>query len=134
MSPNSDQRDETNRLTEFAKGAVDTVVGLGVLGLQKLQVGRVELQKRLTSNETVGSTFTDLRSRALRQAAKLDGLVTEARHTVEASLHPVTGRLPGPARQAATMAQARIGEIHTRISRHLAAAHHSTSDEGSTGS
>lgn len=120
MAADDRQRDEFNRLTEFAKGAVDTAVGLGVLGLQKLQVGRVELHKRLAGHEQVGATYTGLRSRALERASRLDGVVTEARRTIEASLHPVTGRLPGPARHAASVAQARIDELHGVFSRLLA--------------
>ena len=133
MATTDHQPDEVNRLTEFAKGAVDTAVGLGVLGLQKLQVGRVELHKRLSRNETVGTTYTGLRSRALHQASKLDWVVTGARRTIEASLNPVTGRLPGPARHAATLAQARIDEIHTMISRHLADAARREPPDGGNG-
>jgi hypothetical protein len=134
MSTTENPRDDSNRLTEFAKGAVDTAVGLGVLGLQKLQVSRVELHKRLTRNEAVGTTYSELRSRALRQASWLDGVATEVRRSIEASLNPVTGRLPGPARHAATVAQGRIDELHGKISRHLAsAAHREPSADGPTG-
>ena len=130
MTAPDNQRDEIHRLTELARNTVDTLVGLGVLALQRIQVGRVEMQKRLAGNDAVGATYAEMRSRALRQASKLDGLVTEARHTVEASLNPVTGRLPGPARQAATMAQSRFDEFHRRISQHLAAASERTSTNG----
>ena len=118
----NDPRDELGRLGELAKGAVDTAVGLGVLGLQKLQVGRVELHKRLTQNQALGSHYSDVRSEALRRAGHLDTLMTEARRSIEASLSPVTARLPGPARHVASVAQSRIGELHQRISSRLAAA------------
>jgi len=122
MSDTHEQRDELGRLSDLAKGAVDTAVGLGVLGLQKLQVGRVELCKRLARNEALGARYGELRTEALRRAGHLDAVVTEARHTLEASLHPVTGRLPGPARHAVSVAQSRIDELHAKVSRYLASA------------
>ncbi|GEM_PF-2602307 len=120
--PAPTERDELNRLTELAKGAVDTAVGLGVLGLQKLQVGRVELHKRLSGHETLGAGYTSLRTQALRQASKVDSVLSEAIRTLEASLQPVTGRLPGPARHVATVAQSRIDELHAKVTQYLASA------------
>jgi hypothetical protein len=120
------RNDDLSRLTELAKGAVDTAVGLGVLGLQKLQVGRVELQKRLAKNEALSGSYSGLRSEALRRATQLDSLVTDALRTMESSLQPMTGRLPEPARHVASVAQARIDELHAKISQFLASASAST--------
>ncbi len=114
--------DELGRITELAKGAVDTAVGLGVLGLQKLQVGRVEIQKHLRNNDRFGATYSGLRTEAFRRASQVDAVVAEALRTVESSLQPVTGRLPEPARHAATIAQARIDELHAKVSQFLASA------------
>jgi hypothetical protein len=130
MAPTNEQRDELGRLTGIAKGAVDTAVGLGVLGLQRLQVGRVELQKRLATHEVLGPRYQGLRAQALKRAGHLDAALTEARRTVEASLHPVTNRLPGPARHMATVAQTRIGELHSKVSQRLASARHASEAEG----
>ncbi len=117
----SEQRGEDlSKITELAKGAVDTAVGLGVLGLQKLQVGRVELHRRLRTNDRLGPTYDTLRAQALRRASHLDALVGEALRTVESSLQPMAGRLPEPARQVASFAQGRIDEMHATLSRHLA--------------
>jgi hypothetical protein len=118
----NDRQDDLGRLTELVKGAVDTAVGLGVLGLQKLQVGRVELEKRLAKNDVLGGRYAGLRKEAFRQAGHLDAVFTEARRTIEASLHPVTGRLPEPARHVATVAQARFDELHAKVSHYLASA------------
>jgi hypothetical protein len=120
MSPAITDREEFARITKLAREAVDTAVGLGVLGLQRLQVGRVELQKRLASHETFGAGYSTLRTEALRRAAQADRLLTEALRTVETTLEPMTGRLPEPARHVATVAQGRIDEIHAKVSRHLA--------------
>jgi len=125
MPSYNDRQDDLGKLTELAKGAVDTAVGLGVLGLQKLQVGRVELHKRLAKNDVLGGRYADLRKEAFRQAGHLDAVITEARRTLEASLHPVTGRLPESARHVATVAQARIDELHTKVSHYIASAAHS---------
>ena len=120
MSPAITDREEFARITKLAREAVDTAVGLGVLGLQRLQVGRVELQKRLASHDTFGAGYGTLRAEALRRAAQADRLLTEALRTVETTLEPMTGRLPEPARHMATVAQSRIDEIHAKVSRHLA--------------
>src|ERR1700733_7712546 len=98
MPGTTDPSEQLNKLTELAKGAVDTAVRLGVLGLQKLQVGRVELHKRLAKNESLAGGYASIRSEALRRASRIDTVVGDALHAVESSLHPVTGRLPGPAR------------------------------------
>ena len=122
MPTATDRNEELTKLTELAKGAVDTAVGLGVLGLQKLQVGRVELQKRLVKNEAVAGRYSGLRSVALRRACQFDSLVGDALRSVESSLQPVTGRLPEPARHVASVAQARIDEFLAKISQFLAPA------------
>ena len=96
MSTAITDRDEFARITKFAREAVDTAVGLGVLGLQRLQVGRVELQKRLAGHETLGAGYSALHEQALRRAGQADKLLTEALRTVESTLEPVTGRLPEP--------------------------------------
>ncbi len=122
MPATTDRNEELTKLTELAKGAVDTAVGLGVLGLQKLQVGRVELHKRLAKNEAVSGRYSGLRSEALRRACQLDSLVGDALRSVESSLQPVAGRLPEPARHVASVAQARIDELHAKVSQFLASA------------
>jgi hypothetical protein len=122
MPTTTPRNDDLSKLTELAKGAVDTAVGLGVLGLQKLQVGRVELQKRLVKNDTLADGYSGLRTETFRRASKIDSLVTDALRSVESSLQPVTGRLPEPARHVASVAQARIDELHGKISQYLASA------------
>jgi hypothetical protein len=126
MPSTTERTDEMSRITELAKGAVDTAVGLGVLGLQKLQVGRVELQKRLASNDRFGATYSGLRSEAFRRASQVDAAFGEVRRTVESSLQPVTGRLPEPARHVATIAQTRVDELHAKVSQYLASAANET--------
>jgi hypothetical protein len=122
MPTTTDRNDDLSKLTELAKGAVDTAVGLGVLGFQKLQVGRVELQKRLAKNESLSGSYSEIRSEALRRATKFDSLVADALRNVESSLQPMTGRLPEPARHVASVAQARIDELHTKVSQFLTSA------------
>jgi hypothetical protein len=119
--PTTERPDDLAKLTELAKNAVDTAVGLGVLGLQKLQVGRVELHKRLAKYDTFGA-YSGLRSEAIRRAAQVDSMFAEAIRTVESTLNPVTDRLPGPAKHVATVAQARIDELHAKVSEFLAKA------------
>ena len=122
MTTTNNRSEDLNKITELAKGAVDTAVGLGVLGLQKLQVGRVELQKRVGKNEKLADGYSEFRTQALRRASKIDALVGDARRTFVSSLQPVTNRLPEPARHAASVAQARIDELHAKVSEYLASA------------
>ena len=122
MTTTNNRSEDLNKITELAKGAVDTAVGLGVLGLQKLQVGRVELQKRVGKNEKLADGYSEFRTQALRRATKIDALVGDARRTFVSSLQPVTNRLPEPARHAASVAQARIDELHAKVSEYLASA------------
>jgi hypothetical protein len=122
MTTTNNRSEDLNKITELAKGAVDTAVGLGVLGLQKLQVGRVELQKRVGKNEKLADGYSEFRTQALRRASKIDALVGDARRTFVSSLQPVTDRLPEPARHAASVAQARIDELHATVSEYLASA------------
>ncbi len=122
MTTTSDRHQDLNKITELAKGAIDTAVGLGVLGLQKLQVGRVEMQKRLGKNEILADGYSEFRTQTLRRASKIDALVGDARRTFVSSLQPVTDRLPEPARHVASVAQARIDEFHAKVSQYLASA------------
>jgi hypothetical protein len=122
MTTTNNRHEDLNKITELAKGAVDTAVGLGVLGLQKLQVGRVELQKRVGKNEKLADGYSEFRTQALRRATKIDALVGDARRTFVSSLQPVTNRLPEPARHAASVAQARIDELHAKVSEYLVSA------------
>ena len=126
MATTNDSNDQLNKLTELAKGAVDTAVGLGVLGLQKIQVSRVELGKRLAKNETLAANYSGLRTQTLRRASRLDSIVAGALKNVESSLLPVTERLPQPARHVASVAQVRFDELHTKVSKYLASASHET--------
>jgi hypothetical protein len=122
MTATSNRYEDLNKITELAKGAVDTAVGLGVLGLQKLQVGRVELQKRMGKNDKLADGYSEFRTQALRRASKFDAMWGDARRTFVSSLQPVTDRLPEPARHAASVAQARIDELHAKVSEYLASA------------
>jgi hypothetical protein len=122
MTATSNRYEDLNKITELAKGAVDTAVGLGVLGLQKLQVGRVEMQKRLGKNERLADGYSEFRTQTLRRASKFDAMVGDARRTFVSSLQPVTDRLPEPARHVASVAQARIDEFHAKVSQYLASA------------
>ncbi len=130
MSADFTDRDEFARFGQFAKGAVDTAVGLGVLGLQRLQVGRVALSRRLASHETFGPGYLAVRTEAVRRAGQVDRLFTEALRTVESTLEPMAGRLPEPARQVATVAQRRFEELHAKVSQHLTDAR--TDDQATT--
>jgi hypothetical protein len=67
---------------------------------------------------------------AVCRAGQVDLLFTEALRTFESTLEPMSGRLPEPARQVATVAQRRFEELHAKVSQHLTDAR--TDDQATT--
>jgi hypothetical protein len=112
-------RERWDRLAKLGKDAVDTAVGLGVLGLQRLQVGRVQLEHRLASDPALGPHVQAVRSHARRRVGQLEGVAAEVLRTIESTLQPIAQRLPEPARQIASVAQERLDEVHAKVRRHL---------------
>ena len=100
-------------LTGKARDATYVAVGLGVLGVQRMQVHRVALQKHLP--EGLEARLGEMRAEVARRANHLDGILEGAMRQVESSLEPVEALLPGPAREMARLAHAGAQEVRTRL-------------------
>jgi hypothetical protein len=115
--------DRTKELTKeaatFAKDAAYIVVGLGVLGFQKLQAERVNLQKRVPQIGLTDERLSDLRAGLGRQVRQFDEFVSTALGKVESSLQPLEEQLPTSARDIATKAHASVRQLHTQVSKVL---------------
>lgn len=115
--------DRTKELTKeaatFAKDAAYIAVGLGVLGIQKLQAERVALQKRVPQITIPDARWDDLRAGVSRQIRQLDDLVGQAFDKVESSLQPLEEQLPASARELTTKAHASARQLRSQVSKVL---------------
>jgi hypothetical protein len=102
-------------LTDVARDAAYVAVGLGVLGLQKAQVHRVELKNKLSKDLSVDGRVDELRAGALRGVKHIDELVEVAFKFIESTLQPIEEQLPTPARDLAKRGHEQAREVHTHI-------------------
>ncbi|HZD66651.1 MAG TPA: hypothetical protein VE152_11190 [Acidimicrobiales bacterium] len=83
-----------NDITTTARNAAYTVVGFGVLGFQRAQVHRRELQDWLERQPGVGTPISEVRSGVSRLVRDLDQRAEPALSQVEASLDRLEAALP----------------------------------------
>ena len=108
----------TNNLTSLSKGVTDlardaayVTVGLGVLGYQRLQVHRTELQSRLSSDER----FDGVRVGVAKGMRQIDDLAESATQFVETTLQPLEERLPAQVTQLTSKAREQSREVRSQI-------------------
>ncbi len=113
---------ELNDLTELpgevasiARDAAYVFVGLGVLGFQRAQVQRVELQSKLATDLTLDERVTDLREAVVSGLHQVDELVETAIRFVEATLEPIEEQLPTVAREIAKRAHDQAREVRSQL-------------------
>ena len=87
-------KDVTDEITKTARDAAYVVVGLGVLGFQRAQVRRQELQKRLTERNAVQGHLVDVRGEVTKRVKDVDEAVEQVIGRIEATLAPIEERLP----------------------------------------
>ena len=80
-------------VTDLARDAAYVVVGFGVLGFQRMQVQRVELQNRL-SKDSFDDQLSSVRGELTKSVKQLDDLLENATQFVETSLQPLEAQLP----------------------------------------
>ena len=81
--------------TDLARDATYVAVGFGVLGFQRVQVQRVELQNLLSKDFSLDEQLGSVRSELTKGVTQLDDLLENATQFVETSLQPLTAQLPG---------------------------------------
>ena len=102
-------------LTDLARDAAYVAVGLGVLGYQRVQVQRVELQNRLSQDVSLEERVDDVRQGVAKGFRQIDDLAESATHFVETTLQPLEERLPEPVTQLTTKAREQAREVRAQI-------------------
>jgi hypothetical protein len=108
-------KDVTDEITKAARDAAYVVVGLGVLGFQRVQVRRQELQKRFAERSAVQGHLDDVRGEVTKRVKDLDEVLEQAIVRFEASLAPIEERLPVPARDLTKQAHAQAREVRQQL-------------------
>jgi hypothetical protein len=111
--------DIPKELANVARDTTYVVVGLGVLGVQRSQVRRQELQRWLEKQDfSTGSLETHVstaRTELAKRAITLDDLLEQAIEQVETSLQPLEAQLPEPARDVVAKAHSQGREVRGYI-------------------
>jgi hypothetical protein len=106
-------------VTDLARDAAYVAVGLGVLGYQRVQVQRVELQQRLTEDLSLDDRIDDVRQGVAKGIHQIDDLAESAVQFVETTLQPLEDRLPPSVTQLTSKAREQAREVRTQIRGHV---------------
>ena len=108
-------------VTDLARDAAYVAVGLGVLGYQRAQVQRVELQNRLSQDSRSTSASTRCATAWPRGIHQIDDLAESAVQFVETTLQPLEEKLPPTVTQLTTKAREQAREVRTQIRQRVSA-------------
>ena len=109
-------KDITEEISKTARDAAYVVVGLGVLGLQRAQVRRQDLAKRLAEPRAqVENTLGDVRGELSRRVKDVDERIEVVIGRLESAWEPVEERLPSQARSLAQQARSQAREARQQI-------------------
>ncbi|MHB8440135.1 MAG: hypothetical protein ACYDD4_13390 [Acidimicrobiales bacterium] len=109
-------KDITDEITKTARDAAYIVVGLGVLGVQRVQVRRQELNKKLAEPKAqVEARITEVRGELTKRAKVVDDAVEQLIGRLEASLEPIEQRLPSQARNIVDQVQAQVRDARQQL-------------------
>jgi len=109
-------KDITEEISKTARDAAYVVVGLGVLGLQRAQVRRHDLAKRLAEPRAqVENTLGDVRGELSRRVKDVDERIEGVIGKLESAWEPVEERLPAQARSLAQQARSQAREARHQI-------------------
>ena len=114
MPDKTDLTDLTKGIGTVARDAAYVVVGLGVLGIQRAQVQRVELEKRLKELD-IDVDLGGVGAEVGRQAKHLNDLIEGAVQFIETTIEPLEEQLPANAREVAKRARQQAREVRTQI-------------------
>ena len=95
-------------------------VGLGVLGYQRAQVQRVELQNRLSKDLSLDQRLVEVRQGVTKGIHQIDDLAESAVQFVETTLQPLEGRLPSSLTVVTTKAREQAREVRIQIRQRVA--------------
>ncbi len=109
-------------VTDLARDAAYVAVGLGVLGYQRAQVQRVELQNRLSKDLSLDQRLVEVRQGVTKGIHQIDDLAESAVQFVETTLQPLEGRLPSSLTVVTTRAREQAREVRIQIRQRVRAA------------
>src|SRR5205807_7338439 len=106
-------------VTQSLKDAAYVAVGFGVIGFQRAQVRRQELNKQLRQQrQQVEAQLKEARGQVAGLVKGLDGAVQPVRHQIEGSLDRIEERLPtqakGLVRSARSLAKETEDQVRSR--------------------
>ena len=107
-------------VTDLARDAAYVAVGLGVLGYQRAQVQRVELQNLLSKDVSLDQRLGGVRNELTKGIAQLDELLENATQFIETSLQPLEAQLPASVTQLTTKAFEQTREVRSQIRQRVA--------------
>jgi hypothetical protein len=103
-------------VTDLARDAAYVAVGLGVLGFQRAQVQRVDLQNKLSSQDfSIEQYLENVRTGVTKGFQQFDELAETASHFVETTLQPLEEKLPPSVTQLTSKAREQAREVRTQI-------------------
>jgi hypothetical protein len=102
-------------LTDLARDAAYVAVGLGVLGYQRVQVHRVELQSKMNRDHDLEQRLDGVRQGVAKGWQQIDELAESASHLVETKMQPLEERLPASVTQLTTKAREQARDVRTQI-------------------
>jgi hypothetical protein len=108
-------------VTDLARDAAYVAVGLGVLGYQRAQVQRVELQNRLSQDLALDQRIDDVRQGVTKGFLQIDDLAESAVQFVETTLQPLEDKLPSSVTQLTTKAREQAREVRIQIRHRVSA-------------
>jgi hypothetical protein len=108
-------------VTDLARDAAYVAVGLGVLGYQRAQVHRVELQSRLSKDFALDQRIGDVRHGVAKGYHQIDDLAETAVQFVETTLQPLEDKLPGSVTQITIRAKEQAREVRIQIRQRVSA-------------
>lgn len=101
-------------LSNLARDAAYVVVGLGVLGLQRAQVQRQALRKKMDNGE-LDSVLSGLRHNVGRSVHEVDAALEQGIRQVEAAVKPIEQQLPSPVRELLVQGHTQARELRSQI-------------------
>jgi hypothetical protein len=112
-------------VTDLARDAAYVAVGLGVLGYQRVQVQRVELQNKLSQDISLDQRIDEVRKGVSKGVAKgvtqIDDLAEQATQFVETTLQPLEEKLPASVTQLTIKAREQAREVRIQIRQRVSA-------------
>ena len=108
-------------VTDLARDAAYVAVGLGVLGYQRAQVQRVELQNQLSKDFSLDQRLSGVRAEVTKGVKQLDELWRRATQFIETSMQPLEEQLPATVTQLTTKAFEQAREVRSQIRQRVAA-------------